>query len=402
VVLAGTLRVNLSRQANTPEAVVAAYYDDLDFRRHEAAYARLDPQQRPPVEQFLLELSVRGGLLPSYAKLDHMRVEVVGQVDETVYVTAHTSWITALERYETTQEHRLARHDGRWVILPESADISTPPNPFVRRPGVSWRQQERRRVTTTTTGFADVQDRPKLEIRSARLVLHDGQLTVVGELVNSDVDPADVTVTAILFDADDVPISWYNAQTVIMHKLLPREMTPFRIDFEGVAGATVAGTEPADFDPAAFTPIDSDRPVARFELYAKAVVTGRDLYREVGAQQVHWEAGELHGTLFNAGTQEAIIPQLLLTLYDDQGHVAWVDRLFMPWSVRPHRSEPFRLPLTQARALTVVLDQGALYSNLLDARIYPDDPAVGRLALPPESGYAAVRLSINNFMGAAP
>lgn len=396
------------RQARTPQAVVIAYYDDLDFRRFDRAYARLDPLTRPGLEQFRLELSVNGGLLASYAKLDGVQVTVDALEADFARVTATTDWVTALTRYRTVQPHDLLRRDGRWVLVPAVADVTQPPDQFYRQPTVAWRIQEKRRVSADTTAFGDVQDRPELAVLSARLVQHDGRLSVVGELVNRDVDPGDVTVTAYLFDSAGVPLTWYNAQAAIVHKILPKEITPFRIDFEGVAGAAVAdsATPDGDFDPTAFTPVDLGDAVAAYDVYAKAVVTGRDLYRAVGAQGLRvtpdGDGWRLSGELINGGTLEAVIPHLLLTYYAADGSVAWVDHFFLDASLRPQRTRPFSVALTPAAAVQPVDARGAVYSNILVDSGAPDDAPLALLPLPSATGYSAVRVTVHSFLGSAP
>ena len=59
----------LAQQPTRPEKVIEAYFDDLDFRRFESAYHRLDPISRPDFPSVLFNWRWRGGLLASYGKL---------------------------------------------------------------------------------------------------------------------------------------------------------------------------------------------------------------------------------------------------------------------------------------------------------------------------------------------
>lgn len=389
------------KQARDPASVVAAYYDDLDFRRFDQAYARLDPATRPTYDQYRLQLSVTDGLVASYGKLDSVRVRTLTSEPARVEVEAATNWVTALAEYPTLQRHTVVRRDGVWYVEPATGAIAIPPDQFVRRPVVTYRLQGRRRVTTETTSFNDVLDRPELQLLSARLVHTGGRYSVVGEVLNLDVDPADMTVTSFLFDAAGQPLTWYNAQDVMMHKLLPKEATPFRIDFEGVAGAALEdGATPVDFKPGAVTPVRLVRPLSAFDVYAKAVVTGRDLKRDVTAQDIRVELGangRLHvrGNLFNTGTEDAVVPQVLVTLYDDQGRVVWVDHTYVEQAVSPQRAQAFDVPLTPRDDITVVLEKGDLYANLLGSAAPRGDAWQERIPLPPSSGYAGLRISVN-------
>lgn len=66
---------------------------------------------------------------------------------------------------------------------------------------------------------------------------------VLGNVTNVDVDPADVTVTAQMRDKDQNLLSQWNAVDEIQHQLLPGESSPFRIEFQSIAGVAVSGGE---------------------------------------------------------------------------------------------------------------------------------------------------------------
>lgn len=413
LVLAGALLGYRSyrNRINDPLRIVEAYYDDLDFRRFGDAYERLDPETRPSYEQYRLELSVVGGLLASYAKLDSVYTSFVRQEPDRVVVRADTIWITALQEYRTTQTHTLVKRNGKWYLLFSKSDIRIPPDQFFRQPSVAWGSQQRRRVTDRTTAFADILDRPELQILSARLVKVNDRYSVVGELINTDVDPADLTVTSYLFDEDNNELTWYNAQYAIIHKILPKEVTPFRIDFEGVAGMRIEERQPGalEFDPNAFTPPDIRAPIANFEVYAKALVTGRDLYRGVGVQdvQVVQEDGayRLQGELINNGTLEATIPHLLITYYDERNQVVWVDHFYQSESIRPQRTQRFDVPITPAADVETILDKGDIFANILREETSFEADWSERIILPPDLqealGYHSIRVTVHSFVGAS-
>ncbi|MDP9316274.1 MAG: hypothetical protein M3R24_36395 [Chloroflexota bacterium] len=399
---AGLSRLVLS---SGPVAEVQAYYDDLDFRRFDGAYARLDPQSRPEYDQYLLQLSLSGGLVASYGKLDSVRAEIVESEPNRVVVRAETDYITALSEYPLIQEHVLVQRNDTWYLLPQQFDVKVPPQQFFRRGTVAWGSQGPRRQTTETTAFGDVLDRPELQILSAQLTQVDGRYNVVGELINTDVDPADVTVTAMLFDDQGNLLTSYNAQTVMMHKLFPKEGTPFRVDFEGVAGAAVSDTATAgEFEPGAYSPLNLSRRVASFQVYASAVVTGRDLERDVGIQNIQVALGadgrpRISGDLYNVGTMEAIIPHLLITLYDADGRVVWVDHAFIESAIRSQRGQPFDVPITPIASVQVDPAKGDLFDDAIQDDVNQLTELPDRIPLPSELGYASMRLSVHYFVG---
>jgi hypothetical protein len=393
------------KQARTPVAVVQAYYDDLDFRRFSLAYARLDPQTRAPYDQYLIDLSVTGGMVASYGKLDSVHVTVLTSEPTRVTVAAQTDWVTSLSSYSTTQNLTLMLRDGQWYIEPDPVDLTVPPEQFFRRGEVGWVSAGRRRVTTETTAFGDILDRPELQVLSARLVKHNGRYSVVGEAINADSDPADVTVTAFLSGADGNELTRYNAQEAMIHKLFPKEVTPFRVDFEGVAGSAITKTlDVMKFKPDAFTPPDLAQPVKSFDVYAKGVVTQYDLSRDLTTQDMRVSIGadgvaHLTGRLLNIGTREATIPHMLITYYDEHNQVVWVDHMYIRDAVRPQRTQPFDVAITPYADVAQILDKGDLFANNLQNEVNYDAAWRERIVLPKGMGYASLRVSVNYFSG---
>jgi hypothetical protein len=392
----------------SPQQVILAYYDDLDFRRFERAYRRLDPRTRPDFEQYMLNLSVQGGLVASYAKLEDLEMAVVVDAPNYKELQVDARYITALSYYTDTK--RLALHripgDG-WVIEPDVADLAVPPDQFLRRTEVTFLSQERRRATSATTSFADVLDRPELAILSADLVVDDdGRFSLVGEVMNSDADPADLTVTGQIYDSEGQLLTWYNAGAAMIHKALPLEIVPFRIDFEGVAGAALEEMAiPLSFTPEAAWnyQLPQQSRLGSFTLFARAVVTARDLDRDLGVQQVRViedAAGlRLQGALINAGLVEAVIPHILITLYDHNGEVRWVDHYFLRQSVRPQRTLAFDLAITPANDIHSQNLDGEFYVNGLRDEPLPAAVRADFIPLPPGHGYAYARISVNYFTG---
>lgn len=395
-----------------PLTLLTSYYDNLDFRRFEAAYAELNPATRPSFDQYMIDLSVQGGLVASYSKLDSLQTTVLHADAEQMRVAVAARYITAFSYYTDTRTLVLTNHPTEgWRIEPTPVDIRTPPDQFLRQPSLDWLALSRHPRDNGIIDFKEVLDRPALQILSSRLVHRaQGGYSIVGELINRDVDPADVTVTGYLYDDQEQLLTWYNAGAGMMHKLFPLEITPFRIDFEGVAGLALKDArQPLQFTPNATW--DYTLPVGtllnRFEVLAKAVVTQHDLDRAVGVQRLTVTKDEaagqpqwrLAGELFNAGVKEAVIPHLLVTFYDAAGQVLWVDHFFLPQSLRPQRSMAFTVPLTPRAGITPLTVNGSAYANALATLTGLTGPRADWVALPPAAGYAYLRVSVNYFTG---
>ncbi len=393
------------QEFSSPEAEIIRYYDHLDFRRFEEAYAQIDPEIGLTFDEYIAQLSSNGGLLASYAKLDAIDVDVLYAEDEFVEVVARTTWVTALSFYETTQEHQMWLRDGVWLIEPDSTELYVPPSLFFRQPAVDWGIQSAQNPGPGAEEYPNIPDRPELEFLSAKLVQVDGRYSLIGEIINVDSDPADLTVSATIFDQFGGELSSYNAQDAIIHKILPKEVTPFRIDFEGVAGTNLSETD-FSFDPFAFSnPNIEPAEVDSFEVYGKAVVTAQDLYRGLSVQKLSIEPkGEgfvLQGELVNTGTVLATIPQLLISYYDDEGKVDWIGDAFIEEAVRPQHTLAFEIPLANRDDIDVIIESGGMFTNSVrpqtPVNAAQDGRALRRIWAPPSSGFAEVGITVHTF-----
>lgn len=392
--------------ATDAEATVESWYDDLDFQRFSDAWNRLDPQARPPFDQFSLERSVVDGLVAGYSKLDRVDTALVSSTSDRATVRASLSYVTSLTRYDTVVDHQLRRVDGQWWIVPFQSDVSTTPDQFSRSTEVTYLSQGRRQVTADQTGFGDVLDRPRIETLSAQAVYRDGRFAVVGEITNLDVDPADITVTARFLGEDGETLVEHNAALVTASKVLPRETVPFRIDIEAIAGAADAKDEAAgEFQPDLFaTPDLGPRDIANIELITKAVVTGRDLQRDLQPQHLRVVVDDtvtLLGELRNDGVETATVPQVLITLIDEEGNVGWVDSVWIDQAIRPQRIGSFSVELTKPDVLTALDVPLIVYGNGItrsEGNPFSSDAVI---ELPPESGWASARITVQSFYRAS-
>ncbi len=409
-------------EPDEPAVVVDAYYDHLDFRRWREAYELLDPVTRPDYDLWRLRISADGGLLTSYGKLDRIESTVLpvpsdADTSRTTTVRAELRYLTATDWYPVTEELELIERGGRWRIVQPDPDITIPPEQLVRRSEVDYLIQGRRRAVSAVTELTDVLDRPELWISEATLMLDDGRPVIVGEVVNLDVDPADLTVTGVLKDPDGEVVLRYNATREVNHRLLPRESTPFRIDFEEVAAGTDLSFDPLEFSPARF---DAATMVTA-EVYAKAVVTGHGLYRGVSVNRAELvveggasstdgagAAGEqvvrLVGDLRNDGVEEATIPLVVIAFLDADGQVLWVENHVVEAAIRSQRTRPFsiELPIDRLRGLEPAAIDVARYQNGI---VSADDPFEAPPALltdvPDGLPFASIRVDVVTFVGAS-
>ncbi len=389
------LHTVLSTSADAePEEIVEAYFDHLDFRQWEDAYELLDPDTRPDYELWRLQISVDGGILASYAKLDSIATEVVDREGANAVVRADLRYLTALDWYPVERDLHLVVRDGVWRLSPEPVDLIQPPDQLVRRPAVDFSIQGRRRVTSLASQLTDIQDRPELAILGVRVVEQNGLPVVVGEVTNLDVDPADVTLTAVLRNNAGEVVARYNATDHLIRTLNPRESTAFRIEFQQVA----AGNN-VDFDPLHVSPIELNDDIVTAEIYAKAVVTENGLYRGLQVNDLRLEANEdgtwrLDGDLRNDGVLEAVIPMVLVSFLEEDGTVGWVERFYLSTSIRSQRTGSFSYDLPPLDGLTLAPIEVRNFANAIGASNESLVPLTGIVGAPPGSPFHSIRIDL--------
>ena len=393
----------------SPKNVINAYYDALDFKEFERAYSYVNPASNKTKDQFMLEIAVNDGLLSSYAKLDEIRTTILSESKDVARVEVKTFWITPLERIEKTYFHELRKHHRHWYIDPLDYDLDIPPDQLFSVNKTQFYNHGRRRVTSEQTHHEDVLKQPVLEVLSSRLVKFDGKYSIVGEIQNVDDVSADVVINGSLYNNANTKLASYNVMHQMKHKLLPKELTSFRINFEGVAWSKHADEGPKTFNPEEFTEMNiSEIPIV-FELQCAGNIANTDLYKSVVLQQLEIKEYQLNGMLFNSGLQEVTIPQLLFSYYNEDKELLWVDHHFIPEGVRQQRKLFFSTELPDISELKILkTDTDNAFVNGLPNRSINEKIDLGTnrekntASLIPISGcgFSYLKIELNNYIGA--
>jgi len=338
----------------SPKNVVEAYYDALDFKEFERAHSYLSPESDISIAQYMLEVSVTDGILSSYAKLNSIEVEIVNKTEYSAKIIAKTEWITPLEVIDKLYNHELVKMNNKWFIIPNSYDLDIPPDQLFSDNIPEYYNHGRRRITTQQTHHEDILKQPVLEILSASLIKYKDQYSIVGEIQNIDNVPADVVLKGTLYSEENKELASFNAKYVIKHKLLPKETTSFRIDFEGIAWLNPKEKIPETFNPNEFTPISLTEQPTKFNLQCAGNVATKDLYKKVAITKLEVDKNSINGTLFNYGIQEVTIPQLLVTYYNENKEIIWVEHQFLREGVRIQRKQIFDFPIQSNDSLQII------------------------------------------------
>jgi hypothetical protein len=323
----------------SPENIVKAYYNAMDFKNFEKAYSYLNKGSEKRFDQFMLEISVTDGLLSSYAKLDEIYTENICKSNDTTIVKVNTVWITPLEKILKETEVTTVLENNKWVIVPEPIDLYIPSNQFFSKSTVNFYNQGRRKITTQQTHHEDILPQPVLYFQEAKLIKKDSSYYIIGNLQNIDYFPAAISLNATLYDSENNVLASFSTKFDSKHKLNPMEQTPFKIDFEETAWVK-SDKSKASFNPMEFHPKLFSRKPVKFVIHASSTVATNDLYQEVHLNDINKNKKGIDGLLFNSGNKEVTISELLISYYKNN-KLIWVDHEFLKESIRPHRAKKF-------------------------------------------------------------
>jgi hypothetical protein len=159
-------------------------------------------------------------------------------------------------------------------------------------------------------------------------VQHGNTVVIVGELVNEDTVPAFVDINAILVGKVGQNLDQESSFDKVQHTLLPKQVTPYRIDFPGYNLTQVKSVR---MDAKAMlVPASADPVIAVLNQHEQTNVLGRKV---------------LSGDLLNESGQTVNIAQVLATYYDSNGKVIWVSDGYVDRALLPQTPEPFAVDM---------------------------------------------------------
>ncbi|WP_442265911.1 hypothetical protein ACSIGC_16695 [Tenacibaculum sp. ZS6-P6] len=341
----------------SPKSVVKAYFDALDFKRFEQAHSFVDPEINIGLDQYMLEIAVNDGLLSSYAKLNSIDIIIKNETKNLAKAHVKTKWVTPLEKINKQHNFEVIKRKGKWFIKIPKPNTDLPPDQLMIINKTTYFNHGRRRITTQQTLHEDVLKQPVLEVLQAKLVKKDKSYAVIGTIQNVDNVPADVIIKATLYNNNDKLLAQFNAKHHIKHKLMPKETSNFRIDFEGIAWSKTKDSIPKIFNPDEFTPTEFEEQPILFNLHCEGNVAKTDLYKKISLNGIKVNKTEIKGNLFNTGTEEATITQLLLSYYNEKKELLWVDHNFLKESVRQQRKQNFSFHPPSLDSIKVIYDK---------------------------------------------
>src|SRR5579884_2034205 len=214
--------------ANTPDQAVRLMLSQIQAHNFTAAYARLANRSDVDKETFTREFEGSYGSLLTYASLENFDVWGLHSNDQDATVRAKLHYSTAVGPLDDTRDLKVEKTGDTWkVFWPVNNTTKLPPQVI---PVNYLRWDVINRGAGDEWGVQNV-DSPQVRILSMNAIQRPDGVVLVGEVVNEDSVPAFINVGATLLDAQGNEIAQESSFDKIAHTLLPKQVSPYRIDF---------------------------------------------------------------------------------------------------------------------------------------------------------------------------
>ncbi len=320
-VQSGGLTSREINSARTPEEAVQALMADVQARNWNAAYARLADTSTIEKKDFIHDLAGSDGSLRTYSNLQSFAVWPLHATDENATMRVRMTWSSAVGTLNDVRDLQL-RHEGDlWKVVWPKPNIPKVPPQVISVNYLRWDVIGRN--AGDDWGVQNV-DTPNVRITSMNAIERPEGVVLVGEVVNEDTVPAYVSVNATLLKSDQTALDQESSFDMIAHTLLPRQVSPYRIDFPGFRLKQVKSV--------------------RMDVKSLLVPASADPVIAVTDQKVEKDAlgGDvLSGDLVDQSGQNVDIAQVVAAYYDANGKVIWVSNGYVDQALLPGVPVPF-------------------------------------------------------------
>ena len=329
--------------SSTAEAAVGTLGDEIRAKAWEKAYSSLANKAQFTEPEFEHDLTGYYPSLLTYSTLGNFEVRPLhaSASDADVQLTLH--WATVVGSSPSTRTLHVIKSGDKWQVewpivkTPTLAPQVIPVNylrwdVIYRGPGDDW-------------GAQDV-EAPHVRIVDMHPIERADGVVVLGELLNEDIVPAYVSVTATLLSKSQTPIATEGSFDRISHLLLPKQVTPFLIKFPNVSLSEVGSIR--------MTPLSG------------LIAASADPVIAIDNEQLHPAPGaSLTGQLNNQGGQIVNVAHVLGTFYDKTGNVVWVADQYVNQALLPQTPVPFEIHIPEdlARSISSQRTVIATYSS---------------------------------------
>lgn len=319
----------LASAANTPGQALTGFLLDVQKHDWDAAHRWLANADHGTVEESLLvkELAGTDGSLRSFSNLASWEFQPLHAANQEARVRATLHWSTPVGPIDEVRDLTLLREGGEWKIIWPAPNFPEVPAQVIPVNYLRWDLV----TSSAENGWGQRSvDAPKVRILSMNPVEYDGGSIVLGEVVNEDTIPAFVNVNATLIDGSGNPLDEESSFDKISHVLLPKQVSPYRIDFPGIDLQRVKSVH-MDIK-ATLVPASADPVIGVMDQKLGRSPEGRT---------------ELSGELLDESGRVVNIAHVIATFYDGGGRVIWVSDGYVDRALLPETPEPFVVGIPQ-------------------------------------------------------
>src|SRR5882672_3993349 len=332
-IAAGSAVRGLTPKASTPEQALTNLLVDLQRRNWDRAFSALAKGSGGDEQAFVQDWLGSHGSLRSLSNLEGFESRPLHATNDEAQLRARLHWTTPVGPIEDVRDFRVIRDGEIWkVVWPRAQNVNAPAQVI---PVTYLRWDLLTGGASDEWGSKNI-DAPHVRITSMNAVDSAEGLIVMGEAVNEDTVPAFVNVNATVLDGSGNPIDDETSFDKIAHILLPKQVTPYRIDFPKLSLKDVKNV--------------------RMDVKAGLVPASADPVVGVMNQRVESDAqgkSVLHGDLLNESGQTVNIPHVIASFYDNNGKVVWVADGYVDKALLPQSSEPFAVEIPRSLASKV-------------------------------------------------
>src|SRR5205814_312527 len=321
-IAAGTSRSGLADDTSTPEGIVQSFYSHVKADDYRKAYTLIAPSSNVDFNTMYRDIAGRSGSLKTYSHLQKTEARVIAKNGNEALVRVNLTWTTAVGALHESRDLKVVNDNNQWhIVWPKRHEPNLPPQVI---PVNYLRWDIIHSDSEANEWGAQNAESPHVRITSMNAVEREGKVIILGELVNEDTVPGYVDVQGILIGKNDEQLGEETSFDKISHVLLPKEVTPFRIDFDGVHLNQV---KKVTLNPTSIlVPASADPVIGVLHQQLEKTDSGHTL---------------LKGELMNQSGQLVNIPQVLATYYDNAGKVIWISDGYVDQALRPQIPIPF-------------------------------------------------------------
>ena len=330
-IASGSALPGFNSNANTPEQALSNLLIDVQRRNWDRAFSSVERTNDSVNEQaFIQEWTGSNGALRSFSSLEGYDARPLHATDAEAQMRVRLHWSTPVGPMEDVRDFRLMHRGDRWKVVWDEVPVPNVPSQVIPVNYLRW---------DLVTGSAGEQwgsggvDAPHVRIVSMNAVDSAEGAVVMGEVVNEDTVPAFVNVQSTLIDASGSAIDDESSFDKILHVLLPKQVSPYRIDFPHVNLNKVKNVH-MDVK-ATLVPASSDPVIGVMNQKLDTDAQGRSV---------------LHGELLNQSGQTVNIPHVIASFYDNNGKVVWVSDGYLQRALLPQESGPFAVEIPKSLA----------------------------------------------------